>query len=704
MWNLRNRDIAKHASKMHSHCLGAAFQAVALQTLNAPRLAEPTFPVHIYDLDLYHPPRISLGHQDWFYVSIGVDGRVLTTAVSGKCTLPWKDNFKINVRQSSVITLRIFAKRMLHEDTYIGYVQCRMDACVSSNNEAGRLMVHDCHNIIRDLERPLPSNHRDNIVPKTKLSFSIKRIQEPSEHHLKTAAEAERPEKGGSQSTAKQEHIPSPKCPEKNEGGSNAEHGQRKPLERALIMPTLAAIIPLFPDMDQIQQILDNANAFSPLLEKINIFLELTQTIGHIHPYVKMAAVVLVGVIKVCNLPSSQYIVDKPYFQVYKSQVFFENSIKDLVEAMADAHGFLSEANALDKIQSHQAVINELTEHTKECGKFMRDTLSSKSLARLGANVLVDRKVQKYVQKFRDLKATLNERALVSAAVNILHVRDEVKVLRDEVHRLCKFPLSQQWKCIDPEDWTARRMSLDAMGYAEHTHYTSIEEYDTLRPDQLQRVEEITGWIASDTEARVYYMCGPAGCGKTFVARMVAHRFHGLEALGSSYFVHEPAHHATSHNSPCLPANLFRTIARDIADHDSQFMQAVLEVVEKRSIRVTYDTRTQFEELILYPARMMGRERGPVVIVIDGLDNCGDRESRRTLLAMLASKTRELPPTFRILITSRPESDIVQAFNDNLGHVVVKTCDGEAGSPDTDPVTLQNATTSSGSLHGNPPM
>ena len=212
------------------------------------------------------------------------------------------------------------------------------------------------------------------------------------------------------------------------------------------------------------------------------------------------------------------------------------------------------------------------------------------------------------------------------------------------------------------------------MHYAEDVHYTSIEDRGTLEPDQVQLVDEITDWINGDTTERIYFLCGPAECGKTSVARRVAHVFDRLQRLGSSYFVQEPLHlHTTHHNYPRYPSSIFRTISRDVADHNPYFRRAIGEMVNKRAIRSTNNIRAQFENFILYPAQRMSAT-GPVVIVIDALDYCGNKESREPLLVMLANRATELPPNFRILITSRPATDIVGAFKDKE-HVIVKVLD-----------------------------
>ncbi|KAF7975358.1 hypothetical protein HWV62_9675 [Athelia sp. TMB] len=61
----------------------------------------------------------------------------------------------------------------------------------------------------------------------------------------------------------------------------------------------------------------------------------------------------------------------------------------------------------------------------------------------------------------------------------------------------------------------------------------------------------------------------------------------------------------------------------------------------------------------VYKSRLAAEHiEGPIIIVMDALDKCGDVSSRQKLLDLLSNDFSKLPPQFRILITSRPEHDI----------------------------------------------
>jgi len=85
---------------------------------------------------------------------------------------------------------------------------------------------------------------------------------------------------------------------------------------------------------------------------------------------------------------------------------------------------------------------------------------------------------------------------------------------------------------------------------------------------------------------------------------------------------------------------------------------------DDRALRTTRDVEEQLETFILKPAAQL-RIVGPILIIIDALDESSDPRSRHRLLSLLAKRMPELPGNFRVLLTSRPERDIEDAFSHN---------------------------------------
>lgn len=79
---------------------------------------------------------------------------------------------------------------------------------------------------------------------------------------------------------------------------------------------------------------------------------------------------------------------------------------------------------------------------------------------------------------------------------------------------------------------------------------------------------------------------------------------------------------------------------------------------------VTMDILSQWQGLILDPLKKSASHLGPVVLVIDALDECGPAAPGQLILRILADESMELPPNIRVLVTSRPTSDVHAVLQD----------------------------------------
>ena len=183
---------------------------------------------------------------------------------------------------------------------------------------------------------------------------------------------------------------------------------------------------------------------------------------------------------------------------------------------------------------------------------------------------------------------------------------------------------------------------------------------------------DIMDWINNgDEDTRVYWLHGTAGSGKSAIAHTIADRFKSLGRLGSFFSFDRDAAAEQRHRK------IFATIAQDLADCDTQLRMVLATTIHHNtSLKNTQDIQQQWEEFIVKPAKAMSEAMaGPILIVIDALDESGVAASRLNLLRILAGKQAtagghitSLPPHFRILLTSRTLSDIRSAF-EGVPHV-----------------------------------
>ena len=199
-----------------------------------------------------------------------------------------------------------------------------------------------------------------------------------------------------------------------------------------------------------------------------------------------------------------------------------------------------------------------------------------------------------------------------------------------------------------------------------------------LEGTRREILDEITSWVncAEDTP-RIIWLHGNAGTGKSFISHTIAHRFKNIGRLGSC-FCFDRTRMAQERDQ-----RIFSTIARDLADQDKHMKITLMDAIRgDTSLKNTMDILQQWKEMILKPAQKLSEEMvGPILIIIDALDESGTEESRKLLLRILAGKTSQethitkLPSQFRILVTSRPLPDIYTALH-RVGHVRQMSMDG----------------------------
>ncbi len=165
----------------------------------------------------------------------------------------------------------------------------------------------------------------------------------------------------------------------------------------------------------------------------------------------------------------------------------------------------------------------------------------------------------------------------------------------------------------------------------------------------------IVNWVNDPASERCLVLFGQAGTGKSSIAHEIAHRFDKMHRLTSSFIF--------LRKEQSKPYHLFTTLARDLSDRYPSFKTALGTVVrDNSSLRVgTRDYNTLFQSLILEPLKDL-HIVGPILVVIDALDESGDATGRRGLHTFLAKNLIRLPSNVRVLITSRPEDGIELAL------------------------------------------
>jgi hypothetical protein len=164
-----------------------------------------------------------------------------------------------------------------------------------------------------------------------------------------------------------------------------------------------------------------------------------------------------------------------------------------------------------------------------------------------------------------------------------------------------------------------------------------------------------TASVAESQVERIYVLFGPPHCGKSSVAHTIAQTFREEGRLGSAIFLDQEVEDRNNSRK------IFTTMAYDLAMFDSKIKEAISSAIGTDRGRLSADIKRQFRELIVDPIRHL-TVIGPVLILIDGVDNLPDAMDRLRFLHVLLQESIQLPPNFRIIITARSTDEVEAAF------------------------------------------
>ena len=179
---------------------------------------------------------------------------------------------------------------------------------------------------------------------------------------------------------------------------------------------------------------------------------------------------------------------------------------------------------------------------------------------------------------------------------------------------------------------------------------------ECLRGTRTDILRSIVDWKSNRFTERVLWLYGLAGSGKSTIANTISNLFREHGCLGAFLFFNRDTEERSQ------PSNVIRTIAYQLASFCPRIGTAIAEAIDGMPSIVLSPLRLQFTKLMAEPLSTLPLTEPPIVVVLDALDECGNSEDRRDLLAILTTNVINLHPSIRILITSRAEFDIRAAF------------------------------------------
>ncbi|KAF9528032.1 hypothetical protein CPB83DRAFT_855213 [Crepidotus variabilis] len=158
-------------------------------------------------------------------------------------------------------------------------------------------------------------------------------------------------------------------------------------------------------------------------------------------------------------------------------------------------------------------------------------------------------------------------------------------------------------------------------------------------------------WADNPDAAKVFWMSGIAGTGKTTVTYSFCEWLEAEQLLGGNYFCSR----LTAQSSE--PQHILPTITFQLAQRFPDYRTRICDILKQDPGIAKLNINTQFRKLLLEPMEQL-QDHFPrnIVVVIDALDECSKTLDIESFLQLLLTEYQHTPLKF--FLTSRPEPGI----------------------------------------------
>lgn len=180
---------------------------------------------------------------------------------------------------------------------------------------------------------------------------------------------------------------------------------------------------------------------------------------------------------------------------------------------------------------------------------------------------------------------------------------------------------------------------------------------ECLKGTQKETLRSIYNWVNTNRSPNVLLLIGGVGMGKSTIAKTVVETYRAKGLGCHLFFIREKSN----------PAIALPTIAYKLAEYSLPVAEAIERHLRDVGELSSATLRSKFEFLLRKPlSEAAAKISSPVLIVLDAMDECGNHETRRSLLEVLRDGLPTLPPNFKFLITTRPKNGFCRISSPNF--------------------------------------
>ncbi|KAF5328734.1 hypothetical protein D9619_011469 [Psilocybe cf. subviscida] len=210
----------------------------------------------------------------------------------------------------------------------------------------------------------------------------------------------------------------------------------------------------------------------------------------------------------------------------------------------------------------------------------------------------------------------------------------------------------------DPLDKLYGRVShsaiLNSSGRAD-----DVRCYPGTREEVIRKIEDWKN--RQDCTSRMMWLSGPAGAGKTAIVQTVAEGWkkHGIPAASFFFFRADRTRNTAQPIVATLLYQLFKFLPA--------LKESAATLLSENPLMFQESLNEQFTHFIYTPIHALMQQPSsdvqiPIVLLVDGLDECGDEGTQERLLHALQDLVAPEDSPFMVLVASRQEPNLIMAF------------------------------------------
>ncbi|KAG6907176.1 hypothetical protein DXG01_010073 [Tephrocybe rancida] len=258
---------------------------------------------------------------------------------------------------------------------------------------------------------------------------------------------------------------------------------------------------------------------------------------------------------------------------------------------------------------------------------------------------------------------------------------DEFRHRLDEARKLFSI-IEQDYQKQILQEQEERRFVEDKLRprIVEDPSYATQNKKPCLPGTRHEILDEIKQWIHDDSQdvlQNFLWIVGPPGCGKSAITASIAEYCQSQNNLGGQFFISHANRNTTN------PLFYFPTIIRDLYKRSDSVERHLYDALKEHNFSV--NTPEKAAELFLETIQKAASDNpnAPVVVIFDGLDETSsyhdvsdqtrreNLENTATIFSDLFAKLSHHRNT-KIIISSRPEAEILRQFKDSTHSQYVK--------------------------------